>query len=1097
MTRLGWLCAPLVAFAVATATASAQDASISGRVTDPDGAPVGVATVRIVSLAAGTTTGADGTYRLVIPANRLRSGQTVALSVSRQGMTATTRSVTLSPGANLTQNFTLAVGAVLLEDLVVTGTAGPTSREKVPFTVATVRAEDIPVAATSAAGSIQGKVAGATVTSSTGRPGAPPTILLRAPTSINASGRSQEPLYIVDGVVMSSGVVDIDALDIESIEVVKGAAGASMYGSRAGAGVIQIRTRRGANAANNQVRYTARSEFGTSELASQPEALFSQHHQYLTNGTQFVMPNGTLCDLMACPGIPRLAGQAAGGGTANTWNTYMLETYPGQSFNQVDRFFRDGKFLQNYLSAEGRSGATNYHVSYSNLQDQGVLPGQDGFNRHNFRVNLDQAVRRNMMVSASAMYSRSTQNAFPESQGNPMFALTRMPAGVDLYACQSDVTRSCIGQPDSLRLNTDVFSRESPNPLYEVFNRDYNVDRGRFLGSANLRYSLLNWLDLDGNVSYDRLDYNESDFTPKGYRTLTGELGRAAGTPGLLPEEQGSLNKYGSLTESLNASVTMSSTWHFKELFTNRTQVRYLAEAQDFTWTNTGGSRFRVDEVPTLGNLDPTRILATSGRQPVRSDGYFAISDFDIRDRYIINALIRNDGSSLFGPEERRQWYYRLAGAWRVSEESWFQRVPFDNFKLHYSYGTAGGRPAFDAQYETYAVTAGGVTPVNLGNQALRPEHTSEHEAGLDLAVFSNRLALNVTRARARTRDQILRVPLPAYTGFSSQWQNAGTLESSTWEVSLDARLINRGSFNWSARVLYDRTRQEITELNVPPYTYGVAGQGMASVFYARPGEALGTFYGTQVASNCGHLPAGVNCADFAVNKDGFLVWVGPGGSLSNPQWGTQAPATLSVNGTRPMWGEPVLGNCIDRVSGLETRICPLGKSLPDYKYSVSSNVSWGGLTLYGLLDSWQGFSVYNQPLQWAIFKDLGGIMDQTNVPEADRKPVGYYARLYGVSGLTPSSAFVEDGSFVKLREASIRYRFGSRQLGVLPGLSRLGGATLSLTGRNLFTWTNYRGYDPETGRGGGETGSAALARVEGYQYPNFRTWTLGVELNF
>jgi outer membrane receptor protein involved in Fe transport len=251
MTRLGWLCAPLVAVAMATATASAQDASISGRVTDPDGAPVGVATVRIVSLAAGTTTGADGTYRLVIPANRLRSGQTVALSVSRQGMTATTRSVTLSPGANLTQNFTLAVGAVLLEDLVVTGTAGPTSREKVPFTVATVRAEDIPVAATSAAGSIQGKVAGATVTSSTGRPGAPPTILLRAPTSINASGRSQEPLYIVDGVVMSSGVVDIDALDIESIEVVKGAAGASMYGSRAGASVIQIRTRRGANATNN------------------------------------------------------------------------------------------------------------------------------------------------------------------------------------------------------------------------------------------------------------------------------------------------------------------------------------------------------------------------------------------------------------------------------------------------------------------------------------------------------------------------------------------------------------------------------------------------------------------------------------------------------------------------------------------------------------------------------------------------------------------------------------------------------------------------------------------------------------------------------
>ncbi len=1098
----------IAAAALAPATLAAQEAAtVTGRVTNAQGQPEAAVLVRIESLNVGASSGADGNYRLVVPGARIRAGQSVTVTATRTGLAPVSRTVTLSPGATLSQNFQMATNVLILEDLVVTGTAGPTSRAKVPFTVATVRAEDIEVPPPTAAGAIQGKVAGATVMQGSGRPGAAPTVLLRAPTSINATGRSQEPLYIVDGVILSSSVVDIDALDIESIEVVKGAAGASLYGSRAASGVVQIRTRRGNNVGADQVRYSLRSEMGTSELGSEPEALFSNTHQYLIRNGKFVTTSNAECDVMNCPGVPQLAGQRRGTGAANTWNSFMLEAYPGQTYNQVDRFFQNGNFMRNYLSAEGRSGATNFHVSYSNEQDEGVIPGLEGFNRHNFRVNLDQSVRSNLMVSASALYSRSTQDGFPEGNGNPIFSLTRMPAGVNLYACQNDITRDCLNQPDSLRLNTDVFSRESANPLYELYNREYDVDRGRFLGSANFRYGLASWLDADANISYDRLDYKENDYTPKGFRNLTGELARQDSlsrgrpSPGLFPDEQGALGRYVSLTEALNGSATLTGTWDVGDLFTNRTQVRYLAEAQDFTWTQTTGSRFRVAEIPTFGNLEPTRTAASSGREPVRSDGYFLITNFDILDRYIVDALIRNDGSSLFGEDERRQWYYRLAGAWRVSEEPWFNFEAIDNFKLHYSYGTAGGRPNFTAQYETYSVAGGSVTPVTLGNTELKPEYTREQEAGLDISVLSNRLALNVTRAAARTTDQILLVPLPAFRGFSNQWRNAGTLESNTWEASLDARLIDRGAFSWTGRVLFDRTRQEITELNVPPYTYGVAGQGMASVFYAREGEPLGTFYGVQIAETCEQLPGfgtipAIDCSQYAVNDDGLLVYVGAGGSLTNPQWGTQSAVALG-DGVRPMWGEPIKGQCMDRLTNQATQICPLGKGLPDYKLSFSSSMSFGGLSLYGLIDSWQGFDVYNQPLQWAIFKDLGGIMDQTGVAQELQKPVGYYQRLYGVSGLAPSSEFIEDGSFVKLREASLRYRFGESTLDRLPGVSALSGATLSLTGRNLVTWTNYRGYDPEVGRGGGTTGSAALARVEGYQYPNFRTWTLGLELNF
>lgn len=192
-----------------------------------------------------------------------------------------------------------------------------------------------------------------------------------------------------------------------------------------------------------------------------------------------------------------------------------------------------------------------------------------------------------------------------------------------------------------------------------------------------------------------------------------------------------------------------------------------------------------------------------------------------------------------------------------------------------------------------------------------------------------------------------------------------------------------------------------------------------------------------------------------------------------------------------------MVGECTDRISGERTTYCPLGKSLPDYKVSLSSNLNWRGFSVYGLLDSWQGMNIYNQPLQWAIFKGLGGIMDQSGKPEELQKPVGYYDRLYGTSGLATNSFFVEDASFVKLRELSVAYRLGADVLGRLGPLSRFEGMTFSVVGRNLATWTDYRGYDPEAGFGGSTTGSAALARVEGYQYPPFRTWNLAVELNF
>lgn len=1048
--------------------ASAQTGSIAGTVTDASTSePLSGVQVSISNTGLGTLTGEDGRFIIrQVPEGR----QTVRVDMI--GYTRYTRNVSVTADEVLNVNITLESEAIALDEIIVTGVVGATQRAKVPFEVSQLRTQDLVVPHVDPASSIQGKVAGVQVVSGSGRPGAAPSILLRGPTSINASGRDQEPLYIVDGVILGSSLSDVSSLDIESIEIVKGAAAASLYGSRAANGVVQITTKRGQSMPDNDIRYTVRSEYGESSLGTTPELLLTEVHQYaMTNDGLFVEDaDGTPCAWLECTN-PALANNDA-------WDTYQVHEWPGETYNQVERFFTPGNFNQNYVSAEGRAGATNFHISLSNLQEGGVMPGQEGFSRTGFRVNVDQQLVQNLQVSGSAYYSRSDSDLFPESQGNPLFDLTRMPAGVDLEATNED---------GELILQVDPTQNESPNPLYRMLNWEYTQDRSRFLGASNLQWSPLDWMRFDGNVSYDRSDRRTESLYPKGYRTISPSTSL----------NDGSLSLTNVQSEALNASITASMNFDLTDNIVNQTQLRYLYEQSDYYSVGTGGNQFAVANVPVLGNLDQTTVSSGSTIQQVLADGYFAITNFEIADRYIIDALARNDGSSLFGEDQRRQWYYRVAGAWRMAQEPWFPLEAVDELKLRYSLGTAGGRPNFYAQYETYSVGGGRVSPVNLGNKDLKPEYSVEQEIGLDAVFFQGRMMLGATYAQSETSDQILPVPLPAYSGFGTQWRNVGTLSNSTIELSLQANLIQRSRLNWSARLIYDNSSSEITELTAPPFTYGVGGQGLGNVFYAREGEQFGTFYGVSYAQSCADLPEDMSCDGFEVDQNGWLVYTGDN-SFSDPAWGTTSGADgVEVRGATVPWGTPFTGECTDRSTGERTLFCPVGNSIPDYNVALSSTLQWGGLSLYGLLDSSQNFDVYNQPLQWGLFKRFAGIMDQRGVPEADQKPIGYWDALYGVSGLQPSNAFVEDASFIKLRELSASYRFDAEMLSGIPGLQRFSSISLNMTGRNLITWTDYRGYDPEVGKGGGNTGSAAIARVEGYQYPNFRTWTAGLELVF
>src|SRR5690606_30230047 len=223
-------------------------------------------------------------------------------------------------------------------------------------------------------------------------------------------------------------------LDIERVEILKGAAAASLYGSRAANGVVQVTTRRGRSQQDQQVRYTVRTEMGTNSLPGSFDFLRNHAWELTPDGSQFVSGAGTPCHFLNCSS-PRLAGQAAAPGeTPGAWNSFAMNPWPGGAIDQVDRFFSGGNTMENYVSAAGRTGATNFHVSFSNVKEDGIMTGAKGYDRINFRLNLDQNVLENLQVSASAFYSKSEE----DPRDGALFDLTRMQAGIDLTSCIDD-----------------------------------------------------------------------------------------------------------------------------------------------------------------------------------------------------------------------------------------------------------------------------------------------------------------------------------------------------------------------------------------------------------------------------------------------------------------------------------------------------------------------------------------------------------------------------------------------------------------------------------------------------------------------------------
>ncbi|MFC4873016.1 SusC/RagA family TonB-linked outer membrane protein [Negadavirga shengliensis] len=972
--------------------------TVTGVVRDGEGNPLPGASIRLEGSATGTVTDLDGSFSIQVPDTG------AVLIVSFIGF----ETQRVQVGNQTEFAITLAEDASSLEEFVVTGVAGSVAKEKLGFTIEKLGPEILQqVPGVNAANSIRGKAAGVRVSYPSGAPGASPEIQLRGATAIFGSSN---PLIIVDGVLTEGNLQDINAEDIENIEILKGAAASSLYGSRAANGVVSIITKRGSSLASGGNEITYRTEVGQSFIGFAPPK--SESTNFEVQGNEVLYGN---------PRPDNVFG-----------NPYPVVTDP------VGQFFNPGSYLTNHIGFQSNSkdGNTALFSSVQSTRDAGVVDLTDGQRRINFRTNIDHHFNERLKFTANNFYSQSAIDMRANGIWDMFYYAD---PNVDFLQDNDDGTPYKV-DPNRLGMHE--------NPLYNISNTVNRQSRTRFLGFYGLNYQVLDFLELKAAYGVDRLSTENFSLTPKGKLNVN------------QPPSVGNIfrGQSNTMAQTFQADALLTSEWG---KFKNRMNLQYLYESNEINSFNGSGTHLAVKGMDITNlNQASENLNINSFKTMIVANNISAMFYSDYDDKFIFDGLIRRDGVSLFGSEERWQTFFRTAGAYRITQD--FDIRGIQELKVRTSYGTAGLRPPFEARYEVVGLANGQITnPITLGNENLRPSISRELEMGIDMR-FLDRFTFMFNYARSLNTDQILNVPVSASTGFSSQWQNAGTLVAKVFEMSLGADLVNKPNFSWNLTVNADRVRQQVTALNTEPYSIN------AGLFRIEPGVNFGTIYGHKWATSldevANQVPAEASVTDhFVINNQGYVVSTGTIGTVD------EIPIKVRDDNGNP----------------IDTKI---GDMNPDFTMNLLSNMRIHRVNLFALWSWQQGGDIYNHMRRYMLVHNVGRELDQFGKPANEIKAARYYNELTSWN----NSHFVEDGTFVTLRELAVNYQLPPRLLDNF----FLKNVSVGLVGRNLLMFTRYSGFNPETGHTEGGVDSNVF-KFDISSYPLFRTFSGTVTVTF
>lgn len=989
----------LLAAALTARPAAAQSAyTLRGTVTEAGSQrPLGDVTVSLRGTNARTVTSSTGQYTLTV---RVSPGA-YTLSFSRLGRGEATRPLTL--GAERTVQVppvSLTETALQLEAVVATGQGAPVERRQVGNVVVSVSGDAVNSSpgATSVDQALQGRVPGAVISQNSGAPGAGASIRLRGTSSILGGA---EPLLVIDGVIadnnfdplisigsnnsragtaVSNRLSDIAPGDIERVEILKGAAAAALYGSRANNGVIQVFTKRGTTGAP---QVTVSTELASSSTPEQFPIL--------------LYPKVGLGDSLFL--------RRADGSRYRLGDTITR-------YNVQDDLFRTALTTTTQASLSGGSEGTRYYLSGNWINQEGIIrsTGQD---KRTVRGKITQRVSPLLEVTGSGTYVQSRTDFMPEGEQTQgaLTAVLFTPTGFNPAF-----------DPVLGRYPYSPIVGANPLQVLNDFTVQANVDR--FIGSFQAAFTP--WSQLSVNYLFGLDDGREENIY------LQPPFSTGPTFTGSISNPVRSVRKWNSdLTANLQTGLTS---------LLGLTSTAGLRYTQDRFNVIRAGAEGLPPGQETVGGATQ---FASQGITELRTWGGFVQERLSVGDRLFVTGALNTEASSAFGRDERWQRFPRLAVSWVVHEMPFWKSSPLagalSTLRLRASYGETGSQPPaayLTTNNFTDALFSGrpGQAPSDvLSNPDLKPERQREWEGGLEAGLFRDRAQVELTYYTRRTTDLVLLVPLQPSSGFSVQYQNIGEIRDHGVEAALSANVLRRGRFSWDSRLTYAADRNRVQKLRTAADT--LIFEYLNAVI---EGEPVGVFVG------------GVYQRD----DNGQIV-------LTN---GVPRRARSS--------------------SGVVLRE-KLGDPNPDWSGSFSNTFSFGNLELGLLLDGRFGNDVANFTRR---IQDYFGLSPCTEREIRGEVATGYCTQnaerhlLY--------EAFVEDGSFIKLREASLRYRMEA------PWVRRTGAQSLDLrvAGRNLHTWTDYSGVDPEVNLFGGST----VARgVDFVTTPIPRQVSVGLTVNF
>jgi TonB-dependent SusC/RagA subfamily outer membrane receptor len=980
--------------------------TISGRVTDASlGRGLPDAQITINGTRIGALSGPNGEYTLAaVPAGQR------TITVRRIGYQPVSQTVQVLPGATATADVALGVSAINLSEVVVTGTGTATEKRKVGTSIATVDSALISRSqAVTVDQAMQGKIPGAQISQNSGSPGGGGiSVRLRG---VNSFISGSDPLYIVDGVIVDneSGqladlgtrsnpqnrLADLNPSDIEHIEIIRGAAAAALYGSRANNGVVQIFTKRGTV---GKPRFTSTTRWGTNELREQQPFNF---YPFDVNGLPIARYN-----------------------------------------YQNDIFHRSPLWEQN-MNVEGGNDQTRYFLSANFANEDGIMKSTSS-HRAGARINLQQQLSPKLVANVTSNYitTNNELQAFGEQNDyGIMGSLFFAPTSVDFRP-----VNGVYPLPPAL----------GTNPLLAIDRIRNPQTIERFIGSSKLTWTPLTNLLVDYTIGLDNVGFEQRQFVPR--NAVLGTTPLVTGRSQSVFENNRVINQDG----------VSSYTWRPMGPLDLRTTGGFNYTSQRVRITQaTANGLAPVGDLVSAGSV----FAATQSDVQLRTLGFYGQQEVGVNDRLFLTAAVRYDASSTFAPSERWQSFPKLSASYVVLDG---KSGALNSLRVRSALGWAGSQPGILNAYSQFitftqfpfAGRPGFVNDVVFGNPTLKNERAREWELGGDAGFLGGRVSAEATYYNRVVSDLLFFRPLATSTGFSRQFYPIGTMSNKGIELMLHTTNVDHPNIQWTSTMTYAHNKNLVDSLTI--LDFQSAGGYPNRI---RQGEPAGVFYGSYAARNC---------------VTGALLTDSLGRYRRSNQTADMGSAAqrVAISG----------GNCNDSLNKV------IGDPNPKWMGSFLNEFTIAKkLRFRALLDGVFGNKIMNLSTraQNAGIASNSKAYERELLPYGDPRklPPGFNARTQGIF-----EYWVEDGTFVKLRELSVSYTLSSL------GVSRFfgDGVDLTLSGRNLKVWTKYSGYDPEINlfgtNAGGLQSVQTTAADRGFDfggYPIPRVWSLSARVTF